>query len=96
MKHTLELRDAVWSFLIDPLDPLAMSWVRDLAGNDALLSLVALPAEIKESLKSAVCERDDLLDALRGLILHIGTTVVCQDVPEFNAARAAILKATEG
>jgi len=36
----------------------------------------------------------ELLDALRGLIRHIGTTAMYQDAPEFNAARAAIRKAT--
>ena len=36
----------------------------------------------------------DLLAALRGLIAEIGVTAVFQDHPAFNAARAAIAKAT--
>jgi hypothetical protein len=35
----------------------------------------------------------ELFDALRGLIKHIGVSAVLQDLPEFNAARAAINKA---
>jgi hypothetical protein len=36
----------------------------------------------------------DLLDALRGLIRDIGVSAVYQDHPAYNAARAAIAKAT--
>jgi hypothetical protein len=38
----------------------------------------------------------DLLDALRGLIRDIGVSAVYQDHPAYNAARAAIAKATKG
>lgn len=36
----------------------------------------------------------DLLKALQGVIRHFGVTTFMQDVPEFNAVRAAISRAT--
>lgn len=49
-------------------------------------------AEAAEQKRRAECF-PDLLEALKGLIRHIGPVATYQDMPELNAARSAITKA---
>ena len=51
-------------------------------------------SEIMMANAQLIAAAPELLDALRGLVYHVGTTAIYQDVPEINAARKAIRKAT--
>ena len=76
------------------------SWhkgVYDANGNEVALVKVksALVAHRRDADARLIAAAPELLTALRGLIREIGAHALYQDLPAFNAARAAIAKATK-
>ena len=62
--------------------------------HDEIATAYAVNDDVARADVRLLAAAPELLDAVRGLIRHIGTAAMYQDVPEFSAARAAIRKAT--